>query len=139
MCFKNAGLRTSDASIDAAVGAANLQVRHEKNDHLGVGRRARVVAIPSWRGAYPVQLISGLLWFRAWVARRRDHAGRMASPSGGDLQLAELVRARFGFGMAPSGVSAAWKKGFDGRSQSPRKGGARLCVANGTAHEATQE
>ena len=48
-------------------------------------------------------------------------------------------RARFGSAMAPSGVSAARKKGFDGRSFSPRKGGARLYVVDGMAREATQE
>ena len=50
-----------------------------------------------------------------------------------------LARARFGLGMAPSGVPTAWKRGFGGRSLSPRTGGARLYVANGMAREATQE
>ena len=50
-----------------------------------------------------------------------------------------LVRARFGLGKAPSGVSAARKKGFEGRSLSPRKGGARLFVVNGMVRGATQE
>ena len=49
----------------------------------------------------------------------------------------ELARARFGLGAAESGASAAWKKGFDGRSLSPRKGGALLYVANGMAREST--
>ena len=50
-----------------------------------------------------------------------------------------LACARSGLGMAPSGVSAARKKGFDGRSLSPREDGARMYVAKGMAREATQE
>ena len=47
-------------------------------------------------------------------------------------------RARFGLGMAPSGISAARKEGFEGRSLSPRRGCAGLYVANGMAREATR-
>ena len=50
-----------------------------------------------------------------------------------------LARARFGFGLAASGVSASWRKGFDGKNLPPRKGGARFYVVNGMAREATQE
>ena len=102
-----AGLLTPDASVDEAVGAAELIVRRHKNDQLGAGQRARVVATSSWRGACPVQLTSGWFWSRAWLARRRDYAGRMSSsPEGGPL-FVELARAPFGLGAAPSGVSAA--------------------------------
>ena len=50
-----------------------------------------------------------------------------------------LARARFGLGLASSGVTASRRKCFDERNLSPRKGGARFYVVNGTPREATQE
>ena len=63
----------------------------------------------------------------------------MSSFSEGGPLFAGLARARFGLGIAPPGVSAARKEGFEIRSLSPRKGGARVYVVNGMAREATQE
>ena len=77
--------------------------------------------------------------FRAWLVRNRDHAGRLAASGDNSPLFVGLARARFGFGLAASGVSASWKKGFDGKGLSPRKGGARFYVINGMAREATQE
>ena len=125
--------------VAEAIGEVELKVRRQKNGQLGVGQRSHVVALPSWRGACPVQLTSGWLWFRAWLARRRYYAGRMSSPPEGGPLFAVLARARFGLGMAPPRISAARKRDFEARSLSPRKGGARLYVANGMAREATQE
>ena len=77
--------------------------------------------------------------FGGWLVRNRDFAGRMAS-SGEDSPLfAGLVRARFGLGLASSGIAASWKKGSDYKNLSPRERGARFCVVNGMAREATQE
>ena len=59
------GLRTSDVSVDEGVGAVELKVRLQKNDQLGVGERAHVVALPSWRGSRPFHLTSGWSWFAA--------------------------------------------------------------------------
>ena len=50
-----------------------------------------------------------------------------------------LARARFGLGLAASGVTASWKKCFEGKSTSPRKGGARFYVVNQMPRETTQE
>ena len=61
-----------------------------------------------------------------------------ASPDGAPSSVG-LSRARFGSGMAPSGVTVAWKKGLGGKDLSPRKGGARLYVANRMARGARRE
>ena len=56
-----AGLRPSDVSANGAVGVVELKGRRRKNGQLGVGQRAHVVALSSWRGACPAQLTSGWL------------------------------------------------------------------------------
>ena len=71
--------------------------------------------------------------------RRRDYAGRVSPSPVEDALFAGMARARLGLGVAPSGASAARKKGYDGRGLSPRKGGARLYVVNGLAREAAQD
>ena len=73
------------------------------------------------------------------MVRYRDHAGRLAAAGDSSPLFVGLARARFGFGLAASGVSASRKKGFDGKGLLPRKGGARFYVVNGMAREATQE
>ena len=60
-----------------------------------------------------------------------------ASDEGAPLFVG-LARARFGLGMAPSEMTAAWGKWFKGTNPSPRKGGARLFVVNGMAREPPQ-
>ena len=115
-----------------------LKIRCQKNDQLGAGQMARVVAVPTWKGACPVRLMSDRLWFRPWLSRRRGRENRMSMPPGEALLFVGLARARFGFGAPLAITSAGGKKGFDGRHLSPRKGGARLYVVTGMAREATQ-
>ena len=98
-----------------------------------------MVALPAWGGACPFQLTSGWLWFRSWLAEYRNYSGRLATAGGEGSFLVGLARARFGLGLAASGVTASWKKCFEGRSLSPRKGGARFYVVNGMPRETTQE
>ena len=134
-----AGFRVGDVKVGEACGVVEVKVRCQKNDQFGIGQIARVVALPSWGEPCPVRLESEWLRFRAWLARNRGHAGRLATAMEGSPLSAGLARARSGLGLASSGVSASWKKGFEGRSLPPRKGGARFYVANGMAREATQE
>ena len=79
---------------------------------IGAGRLAHVVAIGSWRAAYPVQLLSGSLWLRLRLGNNRDRAGRMSG----------LARARFGPGIAASRITAAWEEALEGRSLPPLEG-----------------
>ena len=71
--------------------------------------------------------------------RNRDRAGRLAASGENSILFVGLARARFVFGLAASGVSASWGKGFDGDTVSPRKGGARFYAVNGMAREASQD
>ena len=134
-----AGLRIADIKVDEAGGLVEVKVRSQENDQFGAGQVARVVALPSWGGARPVRLVTGWLRFGAWLVRNRDRAGGLAASGDNSTLFVGLARARFGFSLAASGVSASWKKGFDGTGLSPRQGGARFYVARGMAREATQE
>ena len=62
---------------------------------------------------------------------------RMTDPDGHTPLFVGLARARFGLGMAASGLSAARKTAFDGRVPSPCKGGARLYKMDGMTRGAT--
>ena len=97
-----------------------MGARRQKNDQFGVGQVARAVALPAWGGACPLQLTSGWLWFRSWLAEHRNYTGRLAVAGGDGSFLVGLARARFGLGLAASGVTASWKKCFEGRNLSPR-------------------
>ena len=67
----------SDVKVDVANSAAELKVRQQKNDQFGVGQMARVVALPSWQGACPVQLTTDWMWFRSpGGCRRRQMRAR---------------------------------------------------------------
>ena len=134
-----AGLRVSDVKVDGACSVEELKVRQQKNHQVAAGQMAHVIALPPWQGACPVLLTSDWLWFRSWLARHRNRAGRIPSSSDEGLLFAGLDRARFGLGLASSRVSASWAEGCEGRSLSPRKGGASFYVMNGMAREATQE
>ena len=134
-----AGFRAADVQVGEACSVVGTKVRCQKNDQFGVGQIARVVALASWGGACPVRLVSEWLWFRAWLARNRDHSGRLATLMEDSPLFPGLARARFGLEIASFGASASWEKGFDGRGLFPRKGGARFYVVNGMAREATQE
>ena len=126
-----AGRRVSDVKVDGACSVEELKVRQQKNGQAGAGQMAHVIALPPWQEACPVLLTSDWLRFRSWLARHRDHAGRIPSSADeGPLSVA-LARTRFGSGLPSPGVSASWKKGFEGRGVSPRKGGA--CFAPRTA------
>ena len=134
-----AALRVKDVRLDLDDGLLAMHVRQQKNDQFGVGQVAKVVALPAWGGACPLQLTSGWLWFRSWLARHRNYTGRLSVEDEDGFLLVGLARARFGLGLAASGVTASWKKCFEGRNLSPRKGGARFYVVNGMARETTQE
>ena len=134
-----AALRVGDVRMETNGGLLVMDVRQQKNDQFGVGQLSRVVALPAWGGACPVQLTSGWLWFRSWLVKRRNYAGRLPTTGGEGPFLVGLARARFGLGLASSGATASWRKCFDGKNMSPRKGGARFYVVNGMPRETTQE
>ena len=134
-----AALRVKDVHRDAASGLVVLNVRQQKNDQFGVGQVSRMVAMPAWGDACPVRLTSEWLWFRSWLAVSRDYADRLAIAGEEGPFFVGLARSRFGLGLAASGISASWKKCFEGRSLSPRKGGARFYVVNGMPRETTQD
>ena len=134
-----AALREKDVRLDLNDGLLYLDVRCQKNDQFGVGQVAKVVALPSWGRACPLQLTSGWLWFRSWLAEHRNYTGRLAAAEREGPCLVGLARARSGLGLAASGVSASWRKCFEGRNLSPRKGGARFYVVNGMPRETTQD
>ena len=121
-----AALRLSDVVIDESAGLVGLKGRCQKNDQLEVDRMAQVVAVPTWKGGCPVRL-SYRLCSRARMSRFRGRENRMPVPPKIAPVSAGLARARFGLGMAPSGMTAAWKKGSDGRNLSSIKGGVLVC------------
>ena len=134
-----AALRVKDVRVDLTGGLLVMDVRQQKNDQFGVGQISRVVALPAWGDACPVRLAADWLWFRSWLAGARDYAARLAAAGEDGPFLVGLARSRFGLGLAASGVSASWKKCFEGKSLSPRKGGARFYVVNGMPRETTQD
>ena len=134
-----AALRVKDVRRDAASGLVVLDIRQQKNDQFGVGQVSRMVAMPAWGDACPVHLTSEWLWFRSWLADFRDYAGRLATAGEEGPFLVGLARSRFGLGLAASGISASWKRCFEGRGLPPRKGGARFYVVNGMPRETTQD
>ena len=83
--------------------------------------------------------LADCLWFRDWVSRFRDRAGRLSAPPVSAPPFVGVPRTRFGLRMAAPGITAARKKGLGGKNLSPRTGGARLYVTDGMAREATQE
>ena len=107
-----AGFRAAGATADEACSVVEINARSQKNDHFGVGQMDQVVALPSWGGACTVRLVSERLWFRAWLVRNRDHAGGMAASMEDSPLFVGLTRARFGPGLASSGVTSSWKKGL---------------------------
>ena len=64
-----AALRVKDVHLDVDNGLLVMDVRRQKNDQFGACQVARVVALPSWGGACPLQLTSGWLWFRSWLVK----------------------------------------------------------------------
>ena len=117
-----AALRVGDVRIESDNGLLVIDVRQQKNDQFGAGQVSRVVALPAWGGACPVQLTSGWLWFRSWLARRRNYAGRLATSGEEGPFLVGLARARFGLGLASSGVTASWENALKGKACLHEKG-----------------
>ena len=134
-----AALRVSDVRVREAFEDVKISVRCQKNDQFGVGQMAHMVALPSWKGACPIRLLSGRQWLRKWLTSHGDRLGRMSGPVGHTPMFTGLARACFGLGTAASSLSAAWKSAFDGRALSPRKGGTRLYFTNGMTRGAAQE
>ena len=48
----------ADITVDEAGGLVEVKVRSRKDDQFGVGQMARVVALPSWGGAWPVRVVT---------------------------------------------------------------------------------
>ena len=134
-----AALRSPMVAVNESAGLVGLKFRCQKNDKLGISQMAHVVALPARRGAFPVRVTLDCFCFRSQLSRFWGREKRLsASPEVAPVSIG-LARARFGSGMAPSGVTADWKKGIDGKNLSPRRSGARLHMMNGMAREATQE
>ena len=134
-----AALTEADVAVDEPAGAVELKMRCRKNDQLRVGQMAHIAALPAWRGACPIRLLADMMWFRDSLPRCRDRDGRLSAPPASAPLFVGLARARVGLRMAASEITAAWKKGLDGKNLSPRKGGARMYVVNGRAREAARE
>ena len=62
---ESAALRLSDVNVNDSAGVTESKICCQKNDQLGVGQMAHVVAAPAWRGACPVRPISDWSRFRA--------------------------------------------------------------------------
>ena len=70
-----AALTTSDVVVDEAAGLAVLKIRCRKNDRLGFGHMAQVVALPARTGACPVRVLCG-----SEIGCRVVAAGMVVSP-----------------------------------------------------------
>ena len=81
-----------------------------------MGQTAQMVAPPSWKGACPVRLPAGWLWLRGWLSVHWDRLPRMSDHESHTPLFVGLARARFGLGIATSGLSAAWEKAAEGRA-----------------------
>ena len=125
--------RQSDVSVTDSAGVIELKIRCRENDLLGAGHMAHVAAAPAWGGTCPVFLMSARSRFGARTSRNRDRENRTSASDECVPLSVGLARARFGGGMAPSGVTASWAKGFEGKDLSPRRVGARLNVVDGMA------
>ena len=79
-----------------------------------------------WVAACSVQLLSGWFWLRSWPKGHRDRVGRMSGAECSGALFVGLARARFGLGMAASGISAAWNETLERRTLPHRKSGTRL-------------
>ena len=95
--------------------------------------------VTSMESLCPVRFLADWLLFTDWLSRYRDRYGRPSTPSVSAPLFVGLARARFGLRMASPRITAACKRGLDGKNLPPRKGGARLYVMNGVAREAAQE
>ena len=101
-----AALRLSDLRANDASEDVRISVLCRKNDQFGVGQMAHVVALPSWKGACPIRLLSGWLWLREWLSVHRDRMGRTPDPENRTPLFVGVARARSGLGMAAPGLSA---------------------------------
>ena len=53
-----AALGLSEVCVDLSAGAADINVRRQKNDQFGAGQLAHIVSLPMWRGICPLRLLS---------------------------------------------------------------------------------
>ena len=88
----------------------------------------------------------GVPSFREWSKTREGRGSRTFEKSveqkGGaraNALFVALTRAKFGYGLAPAGVTAAIRRLTSGRFASPRRGGARLYGSTGMPREVNQE
>ena len=100
---------------------------------------AHMVTLPLWGGARPIRLPSSWLWLGEWRTVHRDRMDGMSDPRNHAPLFVALARARFGLGMAASGLSGASQRALEGRALPPRRGGTRLYIMNGVTRDATQE
>ena len=128
-----------DVHLADEKGVAQARVKRQKHDQFWVGQMAHLVTMNSWVAPCPARLLSGRLWPRGWLRRRRGHAGRLSGAEGGRPLFAGLVRAKIGVGVAASGMTASWNKVLERRVLSPRQGGARMYILDGISREATRE
>ena len=113
-------------------------MRRRKQDQVGAVL-AHIVSLPLWGGTCPVRLLPGWMWLRRWLADYRDQACRPAAAGRRVPPYVGLARARFGLGVAASGVTASRKKVLEGRGLSHRRGGTRLYLMDSMSRVASHE
>ena len=104
-----AALTKADVVVDEPAGVVELGIRCRKNDQLGVGQMARIVALPAWKGACPMRLLADWLRFRCvfWPMRLLQ-TGCRVSATEMDAFL-PFCRSVVAFPRPPFCVSAVWR------------------------------
>ena len=67
--FDVAQRATSDVDLHMDEGVVSIRVLPKKDNQVGAGQLALLVAIPVWSAARPVCAVAEWLWFRAWLKR----------------------------------------------------------------------
>ena len=117
-----------DVKVDIEAGAVDLRASRQKNEQYGLGQLPQLLEAQYRGETCPVRLHSGWMWLRSRVDKHRDqsrrtpghHVGRGRN-SVSNAPSPGLGRGKFGWGMAPVGVAAAWEKSLEGRGVSPRE------------------
>ena len=73
---------TNDVDMDHVGGVVDSPLARQKNDQLGAGEIALLVAIPSEWYTGPVSLIPDWLRRSCWVKGNKDRDGRRANSGG---------------------------------------------------------